>query len=154
MSSFHYLLQNFDKLDGYWYLNQIFEVFTINILYSILQFINKNENSMCNIKYCILVILASDLPLVSVGIKGNYRSHFYVACFSRAANHPQPVEGSPYKPQRPPAAPPSPAAYANYPPNHNSLRYVQQQSPYGTTVPYRENPYSVRTPVSSSIQAP
>lgn len=100
------------------------------------------------------VILTSYTPLVSVEIKGNYRSHFYVACFSRAANHPQPVEGSPYKPQRPPAAPPSPAAYANYPPNHNSLRYVQQQSPYGTTVPYRENPYSVRTPVSSSSQAP
>lgn len=109
---------------------------------------------MCNINYCILVILTSDLLLVSVEIIGNYRSHFYLACFSRAANHPQPVEGSPYKPQRPPAAPPSPAAYANYPPNHNSLRYVQQQSPYGTTVPYRENPYSVRTPVSSSIQAP
>lgn len=100
------------------------------------------------------VILTSYTRLVSVEMKGNYRSHFYVACFSRAANHPQPVEGSPYKPQRPPAAPPSPAAYANYPPNHNSLRYVQQQSPYGTTVPYRENPYSVRTPVSSSTQAP
>lgn len=86
-------------------------------------------------------------------MKGNYRSHCYLVCFSRAVNHPQPVEGSPYKPQRPPAAPPSPAAYTNYPPNHNSLRYVLQQSPYGTTVPYRENPYSVRTPVSSSIQA-
>ncbi|XP_054281476.1 uncharacterized protein LOC128999132 isoform X3 [Macrosteles quadrilineatus] len=69
------------------------------------------------------------------------------ALHSRATtNHPQPGEGSPYKPQRPPAAPPSPANYANYPPTHNSMRYVQQQSPYGTAVPYRDNPYTVPTP--------
>uniref|UniRef100_A0A1B6DW30 Nuclear receptor corepressor 1 n=1 Tax=Clastoptera arizonana TaxID=38151 RepID=A0A1B6DW30_9HEMI len=61
------------------------------------------------------------------------------------ASHPQPVDGSPYKP-RLPAAPQSPAAYANYPPSHNSMRYVQQ-SPYGAPVPYRENPYNIRSPV-------
>lgn len=68
--------------------------------------------------------------------------------FSRATNHTG--EASSYKPQRPPAAPPSPAQFSNYPPAHppNSMRYVQQQPPYGGAVPYRDNPYTVRTPVS------
>ncbi|KAG8241775.1 hypothetical protein J6590_079365 [Homalodisca vitripennis] len=69
-----------------------------------------------------------------------------LAKYLRAANHPQPGEGSPYKPQRQPAAPPSPDTYANYPPTHNSLQNVLQQSQYGTAVPYIENPYSVLTP--------
>ncbi|XP_018902999.2 uncharacterized protein Smr isoform X4 [Bemisia tabaci] len=77
-------------------------------------------------------------------------SDIFQSAFLRAA-HSQPGDGGggAYKPVR---TVQSPATATYYPPG--TMRFVQQ-SPYGTAVPYRDNPYTVRSPtVAPDRQTP